>query len=172
MGIPLMSNRHTHSPEFKARHAMETIRGRKTFQEFAAAHAIDPIQVSQWNNQFPESVSELFTRGRKTKEFALGLPRIAPRCRTAQGTATMTFQAGTGSGSWAWNQDWYMRTSLAREGVRGACCLIKRGIGLKTHSALKIPLDASRQKRSSGVPTAKSSRLKSALLASSGKAFM
>ena len=45
--------------------------------------------------------------------FALGLSRIAPRCLTAQGTATMTFQAGTGSGSWAWNQDWYMRTSLA-----------------------------------------------------------
>ena len=45
--------------------------------------------------------------------FALGPPCTAPRRRTAQGTATMTFQAGTGSGSWAWNQDWYMHTSLA-----------------------------------------------------------
>jgi len=72
-----MSNRHTHSPEFKASHAMERIRGRKTFQEFAAAHAIDPIQVSQWNNQFPESVSELFTRGRKTKEKDEGQPKEA-----------------------------------------------------------------------------------------------
>jgi len=37
----------------------------------------------------------------------------------------MTFQIGTGSGSWAWNQAWYMRTSLAWEVDRGACCLIK-----------------------------------------------
>ncbi|MFN9932818.1 MAG: hypothetical protein ACK55R_07645 [Cyanobacteriota bacterium] len=43
MGLPLMSNRHIHSPEFKARLAMEAIRGYKTFQEFAAVHAIDPI---------------------------------------------------------------------------------------------------------------------------------
>ena len=35
-GLPLMSKRHTHSPEFKARVAMEAISGRKT------------IQVSQW----------------------------------------------------------------------------------------------------------------------------
>jgi putative transposase len=70
-----MSNRHMHSPEFKARLAMEAIRGYKTFQEFAAVHAIDPIQVSQWNNQFPESVSELFTRGRKTKEKGEGQPK-------------------------------------------------------------------------------------------------
>jgi len=31
----------------------------------------------------------------------LGLPRIALRCRTDQGTATMSFLPGTGSGSWA-----------------------------------------------------------------------
>jgi hypothetical protein len=39
----------------------------------------------------------------------------------------MTFQIGTGSGSWAWNQAWYMRTSLAWGVGRGACCLITCG---------------------------------------------
>ena len=33
---------------------------------------------------------------------------IVPRCRTAQETATMTSQVGTGSGSWAWNQASYL----------------------------------------------------------------
>ena len=46
-----MSKRRTHSPEFKARVAMEAISGRKTIQEIAADHAIHPIQVSQWKRQ-------------------------------------------------------------------------------------------------------------------------
>jgi|1048.fasta_scaffold00927_10 transposase-like protein len=46
-----MSKRRTHSPEFKARVAMEVISGRKT------------IQVSQWKRQLLDGASELFTRG-------------------------------------------------------------------------------------------------------------
>ena len=62
-----MSKRRTHSPEFKAKVAMEAISGRKTIQEIAADHAIHPIQVSQWKRQLLDSASELFTRGQKTK---------------------------------------------------------------------------------------------------------
>ena len=39
MWLPPMSERRTHSPEFKARVAMEVISGRKTIQEIAADHA-------------------------------------------------------------------------------------------------------------------------------------
>ena len=46
-----MSKRRTHSPEFKAKVAMEAISGRKTIQEIAADHAIHPIQMSQWKRQ-------------------------------------------------------------------------------------------------------------------------
>jgi transposase-like protein len=46
-----MSKRRTHSPEFKAKVAVEAISGRKTIQEIAADHAIHPIQVSQWKRQ-------------------------------------------------------------------------------------------------------------------------
>jgi putative transposase len=60
-----MSKRRTHSPEFKARVAMEAISGRKTLQEIAADHAIHPIQVSQWKKHLLEGSSELFTRGKK-----------------------------------------------------------------------------------------------------------
>ena len=62
-----MSKRRTHSPEFKARVAMEAISGRKTIQEIAADHAIHPIQVSQWKKQLLEGASELFTSGKKTQ---------------------------------------------------------------------------------------------------------
>jgi putative transposase len=47
---------------------MEAISGRKTIQEIAADHAIHPIQVSQWKKQLLEGASELFTRGKKTRD--------------------------------------------------------------------------------------------------------
>jgi len=63
-----MSKRRTHSPEFKAVVAMEAISGQKTIQEIAADNAIHPIQVSQWKRQLLDGASELFTRGKKTKD--------------------------------------------------------------------------------------------------------
>jgi len=63
-----MSKRCTHSPEFKARVAMEANSGRKTIQKIAADHSIRPIQVSQWKQQLLVGASELFSRGRKNKD--------------------------------------------------------------------------------------------------------
>jgi len=63
-----MSKRRTPSPEFKAMVAMEAISGRRTTQEIAADHAIHPIQVSQWKRQLLEGASELFSRGKKSKD--------------------------------------------------------------------------------------------------------
>ena len=72
-----MNKRCTHSPEFKAKVAMEAISGRKTIQEIAADHSIHPIQVSQWKKQLLEGASELFTRGRKTRDKEEGQAREA-----------------------------------------------------------------------------------------------
>ena len=72
-----MSQRRTHSPEFKARVAMEAISGRKTLQEIAADHAIHPIQVSQWKKQLLEGSSELFTRGKKIQSKEEGQAKEA-----------------------------------------------------------------------------------------------
>ena len=63
-----MSNRRTHSPEFKAKVAMEAMSGRKTLQQIAADHAVHPIQVSQWKKQLLAGDSELFSPGKKSKE--------------------------------------------------------------------------------------------------------
>jgi transposase-like protein len=60
-----MSKRRTHSPEFKARVAMEAISGRKTIQEIAADHAIHPIQVSQWKKQLLEGPASCSPEARR-----------------------------------------------------------------------------------------------------------
>jgi transposase-like protein len=58
-----MSKRPTHSPEFKAKVAMEAITCLKMIQEITADNAIHPIQVSQWSRQLLDGASELFSRG-------------------------------------------------------------------------------------------------------------
>ncbi len=40
--------RRRHDPEFKARVALEAIKGMKTFQEIAKDFDIHPVQVSEW----------------------------------------------------------------------------------------------------------------------------
>jgi putative transposase len=72
-----MNKRRTHSPEFKARVAMEAISGRKTIQEIAADHSIHPIQVSQWKRQLLDGASELFIRGKKANDKGEGLAKEA-----------------------------------------------------------------------------------------------
>ena len=47
---------------------MEAISSRKTIQEIAADHAIHAIQVSQLKRQLFDGASELFTKGKKSKE--------------------------------------------------------------------------------------------------------
>jgi len=47
---------------------MEAISCRKTIQEIAADHSIHPIQVSQWKRQLLEGASEVFTKGKNTKD--------------------------------------------------------------------------------------------------------
>jgi putative transposase len=69
-----MSKRRTHSPEFKARVAMEAISGRKTIQEIAADHA---LQVSHWKRQLLVGASELFTQGEKSKDKEEGQAKEA-----------------------------------------------------------------------------------------------
>jgi len=56
---------------------MEAISGRKTNQEIAADHAIHPIQVGQWKRLLLDGVSELFTRGKTTKNKEEGQAKEA-----------------------------------------------------------------------------------------------
>lgn len=68
-----MSKRRAHSPEFKARVAMEAISGRKTLQEIAASSGINPNKLSQSKRQLLDDTNELCTRGKKTKHKDDGL---------------------------------------------------------------------------------------------------
>ncbi len=63
------SGRKTYSPEFKAKVALEAVRGKLTVNEITKQFAVHPNQVSIWKKQLLESISEVFADGR-TKRIA------------------------------------------------------------------------------------------------------
>lgn len=60
----MKQKRRNHSPEFKARVALEAIKGLKTVQQIAADNHLHPVQVTQWKTQMLESAAGVFARGR------------------------------------------------------------------------------------------------------------
>lgn len=69
--------------EFKARVALEALRGDKTIQEIAARHEVHPHQVSTWKRQAVDGLSAVFSNGGTRSgriarwRFATFTPRLA-----------------------------------------------------------------------------------------------
>jgi transposase len=57
--------RRQHSAEFKARVALEALRGIKTVNQIAEENEIHPVQVSQWKAQLQERIPEVFAGSRE-----------------------------------------------------------------------------------------------------------
>ena len=58
-----MKTRRRFAGDFKARVALEALRGDKTIQEIAAKHKVHPNQVSAWKRQAIEGLSGVFSNG-------------------------------------------------------------------------------------------------------------
>jgi transposase-like protein len=59
--------RRQHSAEFKAKVALEPIRGEGTIHELAAAYGVHPVQITQWKKLALEELPEIFSSRRRTK---------------------------------------------------------------------------------------------------------
>ena len=62
--------RRTHSPEFKARVALEALKEIKPIHQIASEHEVYPAQVAQWKKELKARMAELFERknGRSQKD--------------------------------------------------------------------------------------------------------
>ena len=58
-----MTKRRKFTTEFKAKVALEALRGDKTIQEIAARHQVHPNQVSTWKRQAMDGLGEVFSNG-------------------------------------------------------------------------------------------------------------
>lgn len=57
-------SRKHHSKEFKAKVAVEAVKGVLSLSELAARYKVHPSQISQWKNQLLEHAPQAFERGR------------------------------------------------------------------------------------------------------------
>ena len=58
-----MTTRWRFTADFKARVALEALRGDRTVQEIAAKHKVHPNQVSTWKRQAIDGLGEVFSNG-------------------------------------------------------------------------------------------------------------
>ena len=58
-----MTTRRRFTPDFKAKVALEALRGDKTVQEIATRHKVHPNQVSTWKRQAVEGLGAVFSNG-------------------------------------------------------------------------------------------------------------
>ena len=57
------AKRKRHSEEFKAKVALEAIKGVRTLSELSGLHGVHPAVIAQWKRQLVEGAAELFRRG-------------------------------------------------------------------------------------------------------------
>jgi transposase len=58
--------RKQYSPQFKAKVAIDAIRGQKTTAELASQYEIHPTMINNWKRDLLEKASELFDNGKTT----------------------------------------------------------------------------------------------------------
>jgi transposase-like protein len=58
-----MTTRRRFTAEFKAKVALEALRGDKTIQEIAARYKVHPNQVSTWKRQAMDGLGAIFSNG-------------------------------------------------------------------------------------------------------------
>lgn len=58
-----MTTRRRFTADFKAKVALEALRGDKTIQEIASAYKVHPNQVSTWKRQAVDGLGDVFSNG-------------------------------------------------------------------------------------------------------------
>lgn len=74
----MKGNRRKHSPAFKAKVALEALRGEQTVAELAAKYEVHPSQVRVWKRELEASATEVFgeDHGREKKDAEALVARL------------------------------------------------------------------------------------------------
>ena len=64
----MSTQRKRYSAEFKARVALEAIKGHKTVNELASTYGVHPTQITHWKHQLQQEVPQIFSARRAQRE--------------------------------------------------------------------------------------------------------
>lgn len=64
----MKKGRRNHSAQFKARVAVEALKGTKTVAELASAYEVHPTQIALWKREIVEGLPAVFSRQRQREE--------------------------------------------------------------------------------------------------------
>ena len=84
--------RRNHSAGFKAKVALEAVKGDKTIAEIAHKHDIHPNQVTEWRKQLLERAMEVFASGSASVEAPPDLKEL--HAKIGQQALEIDFLAG------------------------------------------------------------------------------
>jgi len=71
-----MTKRKQHRPEFKARVALEALKGEQTVTELASRFGVHPTLVHQWKKALLDGATDIFQRGRSPAEPEVDAARV------------------------------------------------------------------------------------------------
>ena len=63
----MATTRKQYSPKFKAKVAVEAIRGERTLSQLASQFHVHPVQIGHWRKMALEQLADVFVDGRKHK---------------------------------------------------------------------------------------------------------
>ncbi len=71
-----MTKRKQHNPEYKARVALEALKGEQTVAELTSRFGVHPTMIHQWKKALLEGAPEIFQRGRNSVDPEVDPARI------------------------------------------------------------------------------------------------
>jgi transposase-like protein len=81
--------RRTHGAEFKARVALEALKGIKTINQIAQEEGLHPVQVSTWKKELQEGLPGVFSSGAAERRDTEKAERDLARLERKVGQLTM-----------------------------------------------------------------------------------
>jgi putative transposase len=64
----MSTQRKRYSAEFKARVALDAVKGLKTVNELASTYGVHPTQITHWKHQLQKEVPDIFSARRAKRE--------------------------------------------------------------------------------------------------------